>query len=289
MEMKAVLMVTFGIVLVAIGTILIAHGFQLRDLELRVMKGELIPFEVDSQKPIEIQIGGIHVIATLDELGKGFNLSQYVYWEGFDYPFKIVLKEGSFLISVTIYNANGEIVAKIVDNQWVVNENKIIARDRNYNAYAFEVIDSDLVPVVQVVFSPQNKMYLGGLFYGPTGRMFVTPNVTIFNPSSDDIKQSIQPIFLYPSEEHLGAMVNQPPAITKSTWVISTGAVLFILGSVISSGSLIQEKRKKTKRRIKRIERCRKEPKKTKCQSFRQSHFTRFTRVLSNSLRVTQS
>lgn len=250
MKMKVAL-IAFGIVLVALGTILITYGFELRDMELRVMKGELIPFEVDPQKPIEIQVGGIHVITTIDELSEGFNLTRYVNL-GFEYPFQIELKDGKFLTSVEIRNADGEMIAKIVDNQWVVNENKVIARDRNYNAYAFEVIDSDLVPVIQVFFTPQNKMYLGGLFYVPTGRMLVTPNSTILNPSSDDIKENIQPIFLYPSEEHLGAMVNQPPAITRSTWTIFTGAVLFFLGSLISSGSVIQKKRKKTKRRTKR-------------------------------------
>lgn len=150
--------------------------FQLRDMELRVMKGELIPFDVNPQKPIEIQIGGIHVITTVDELSEGFNLSRYVNL-GFEYPFQIELKDGKFLTSVKIWNADGEMIAKIVDNQWVVNDNTIITRGRNYNAYAFEVIDSDLVPVIQVVFAPENKMYLGGLFYVPTGECLSHPTV----------------------------------------------------------------------------------------------------------------
>lgn len=250
MESKTFLRVLIGIIIATIGGCLVTYGWQLRNMEIMAMKGEIIPFEVDPNRSIEIQIGGIHVITTLDQLSEGFNLTRYVNL-GFDYPFQIRLKERKFLTSIEIRNMDGEIVAKIVDNQWVVNSNPVIARDRNYNAYAFEVIDSDLIPVIQVVFTAHNKMYLGGLFYVPNGRMLVTPNVTIFGPSSEDISENIERIFVYPSEQHLGEMVNQPRPIMESEKLIFIGVILSILGTVFSSGSWIQGKRKKAKQRTK--------------------------------------
>jgi hypothetical protein len=255
-ETREVLIIIVGLLGVP-SAILIPYGFHLMGMEIREMKGELIPFEVDPQKPIEVQIGGFHVHTTMDKLSEGFNLSRYVNLEGYNYPFRIELKDGRFLASVEVLNANGEVVARIVDNQWVVNENTVIARDRNYNAYAFEVIDSNLVPVIQVIFAPQNKMYLGGLFYTPTSSILFTPNVTIIGPSSDDISEHIQPIFRYPSEEYLGVMVDQPAPINRSIWFISVGVSLLILCSLLSSGLLIQEKRRRTKRKTQKTTRPR--------------------------------
>ncbi len=246
-----------------IGAFLISYGFYLRRNEIGVMKGEIIPFNVDPNENIEVQIGGIHVITTFDRLSEGFNLTKHVNL-GFDYPFQIKLQNGKFLISTVIRNEDGEIIAKIVNNNWVVNDNHIIARDRNYNSFAFEVIDSDLNPVIQVIFSPSNKMYLGGLYYVPSGRMLLTPEATIFNPSSSQIAEETQPIFVYPSAQNLGSMVNGIPRITSSIWVISIGLALSILGAIVFSNAIIQKKRERTrtknlkKRRRSRVSKKRK-------------------------------
>ncbi len=237
--MKKPFVIMIGIMLTVSGPIFVREGFRLRDMELKAMKGEIIPFEIDPQEPIEVHIGGFHVILTMDELEEGFNLRRYISL-GFDYPFKIVLEERKFLTSVEIPNANGQMIAKIVDNQWVVHENKVIARDRNYNAYAFEVINSDLVPVIQVVYTPENKMYLGGFFYVPNGTMLVTPNATIINPLDMDTSEHIEPIFKYPSDEHLGEMVMMEVpksfietifGVRKSNWYIYGGAMVTAMGA----------------------------------------------------------
>jgi hypothetical protein len=249
-----------GIVLTITGPVLIAWGFQLRDIEFRTMKGELIPFTIDVQKPIEIQVGGFHFFMTLDQLAEGFNMSKYVDIFGWDYPFRVVLRNGRFFTSVEVYNADGETVAKIVDNQWVVSADPIMARDRNYNAYAFEVIDSDMVPVIQVVFSAQNKMYIGGLFYFQDGRMLCTTRETIVNPSSQNITEHIKPIFKYPSEEHLGEMVAENPQLLgRSSSIILVGILLGIVGGIfdyrIWMSSRKAKSRKMRKPRLKRAKR----------------------------------
>ena len=114
--------------------LVVSHGYRLADIETKKMKGELLPFDVDPEKPIEIQVGGIHALITFNELSQGFDMGRYVYIEGFHYPFQIQLENGRFLISVNITDANGEIVARITRNQWAVNNDPTIAYDRNYNS-----------------------------------------------------------------------------------------------------------------------------------------------------------
>jgi len=246
MRTTTILALFFGLLFLTAGPVLIGYGLILADDETKAMKGELLPFTIDSQQPIEIQCGGFNVHMTLDQLGEGFNLSHYVTIVGFDYPFRIVLRNQRFLVFVDIMNAKGEKVAKIAENDWSVNNDPIIAYDRNYNSYSFEVIDSDLVPVIQVVFKPQNRMYLGGFFYSPNmSVLLLSNNTSIVNPSLADLNSSLPRIFEYPSKDHLGETV------VKSTYevprassrVITLGVVFVALGIPITIyGEYLREK-----------------------------------------------
>jgi hypothetical protein len=233
MKTIAILAFSFGVVLTIVGPLAISYSWQLADKESRAMIGELLPFDIDSQKSIEIQCGGFNVDMTLDQLSEGFNLSHYINLVGFDYPFRITLKDQRFLVSANMRNDNGEVIAKIVDNQWSVNDNHVIAYDRNFNSYAFEVISSDSVPIIQVVFKPQNKMYIGGFLYSPNWTVLLLPNNTsVLNPSLTDLNESLPRIFKYPSEEHLYEMVE--PILYQvsrvSTQVFNLGVVLTAVG-----------------------------------------------------------
>ena len=233
MKTIAILSLFFGLVFTIIGPLMISYSWQLAGMESEAMTGKLLPFGIDSQKPIEIQCGGFHIFMTLDQLSEGFNLSSIVNLVGFDYPFHIRLKDQRFLVSVDVMNSNGEIIARIVNNYWSVNNNPVIAYDRNYNSYAFEVIGSDLVPVIQVVFKPQNRMYLGGFYFSPDWTVLLLPNDTsVINPSLTNLNESLPRIFKYPSEEHLGEMVEPIPyQISRiSTQVFNLGVVLTFLG-----------------------------------------------------------
>jgi hypothetical protein len=75
MKTAALLVIFFGIAFVVIGPIMWNNSNQLADTETKKMTGQLVPFEFDSQQPVEIQVGGIHVNMTLDQLSQGFNLS----------------------------------------------------------------------------------------------------------------------------------------------------------------------------------------------------------------------
>jgi hypothetical protein len=258
MRKKAVLVV-LGILFTVLGPILIAYGFQLRDIEIQAMKGEIAPFDIDFQKPFEVNFGSNIIIQTVNELSDGINLSTYIN-VGYEYPIQIKFRDVRLLVSAEIKNEEGETIAKIKDNYWVVNENNMIARDRNYNSYAFEVINSNLIPVLQVVVQEQNKIYIGGFFYDPSRKVLVTPRGLFINPSSAQIDENIQPIFRYPSEEHLGEMMMMGTSqIPRSTWVIFTGAVFTALGLICDYYyTRIRDKQRKTRSKKQRTQRRKK-------------------------------
>ena len=202
--------IVLGVILGIIGiigtSIIVRYGWELRKKELETMKGELKPPLIDFNKPFEVQLGGVHYITSIDELSTGINLRRALDL-GYDYPFKIEFKDNKLFISAEIKDENLETIAIIEKNQWTVNENDIIARDRNYNDYAFEVIDAKLRPRLQVIVKEQNKIYIGGYFYSVKGTFLAVNGSTYINYPPESIKEYIQRIFEYPSETNLHKMV----------------------------------------------------------------------------------
>lgn len=258
MRTITILALSCGLLFLTTGPVLIGYGLILADDETKAMTGELLPFGIDSQQPIEIQCGGFHVYMTLDQLSEGFNLSHYITLVGFDYPFHIALRNQKFLVSVDIVNAKGETVAKIAENDGSVNNDPIIAYDKNYNSYSFEVIDSDLVPVIQVVFKPLNRMYLGGFFYSPNMTvLLLSNNTSILNPSLTDLNSSLPRLFKYPSKDHLGETVVKGTyeVPRASLRIITLGMVFVALGIPITIyGEYLREKPRRRRQEHPRAE-----------------------------------
>jgi hypothetical protein len=238
--------VLLGIIFAILGTFLISYGFWIRDEETKTMRGELATPEVDYQEPFYVNFGSNILIQTIDDLSEGINLRRFIDI-GYDYPIQIRFKDKKLSIYAEIKNDEGVTIAKIVDNNWLVNENNMIAWDRNYNYYAFEVIDSELIPVLQVVLESQNSIYIGGFFRFPNGRMLVTPTGIIINPSEDQISEHVKCIFRYPSEKNLGMLVEMNLVTTLfgmpwSTWVILVGVVCAALGLILIENDKLRRK-----------------------------------------------
>ncbi len=201
-----------GILIIAlgsiIGTFIMYYAGQLKLEEQKLLTtetGSLDTPKIDPSKPITIQLGGFIFTPSLNDLENGFD-PRKVANLGFDYPFTISVKDNQLFVSAEIKNEKNETVAIIVDNQWTVNNDPIIARDRNYNAYAFEVIDSKLIPRLQVIIEPNNMIYVGGYFSTPVGNILMMPGTTITQPTSEMLKQYLIPIFEYPSNVNFGKM-----------------------------------------------------------------------------------
>lgn len=253
MKAIALSLIILGVAFVVIGPIVWNNGNQLADTENRKETGQLIPFDINSSQLVELQFGGIHVETSLEQLSQGFNLSHYVYL-GFDYPFQVEFKDDRILVSAVIRNAEGEKVATITENAWAVSNNRVIAYERNYNAYAFEVIDSNLVPVIQIEFFPNNKMYLGGFFYIPNSTLLLTDDSMIGSPSPENISYArAHTLFNYPSEQHLMEMAEKPsyPVVRTSAQVIVAGEIITFLGIAFSATTASAEYLRKERARSK--------------------------------------
>lgn len=126
-----------------------------------------------------------------------------------------VSRDGSrIMVSTSIFDGKGNLVADLVNNEWQVNRN--VSYDRNFTDNALEVKDSsgDIVLQVRLV---EDRVQLQGKFYGPNGDAIAFGKgvdasgslggiMEMTGPNNPVLKMKIQPMFLYPSELHLGEL-----------------------------------------------------------------------------------
>jgi hypothetical protein len=202
--------VTFGV----LSLILVPYGFELTKSGIGVMAGKLSAPQVDFRKPFELHFDSITGVYDATQLENGIDVPPLINLGGF-IPVQIRIRDEKLLVSAEVKDEAGETIAKIHDNEWVVNNNPVKARDRNYNDYAFEVIDANGIPVLQVYTQGGNLIFVNGLFYYAGGRILASPEVTIGSPTDIEVSEKLTPIFKYPSG-------GSPYAVP----VIAVGAVL---------------------------------------------------------------
>ena len=113
MNIKALLTIASAVIMIVIGT----YCFSTIAPHVEAIKtGKLVPFKVDDQKPFDVQIGGVHNILTVDQL-QGFDFRKGVAFGDIEYPFNLKYEAGQLFVSAEIKNINGDVVAKIADNQ----------------------------------------------------------------------------------------------------------------------------------------------------------------------------
>jgi len=79
-------------------------------------------------------------------------------------PFSIRrAKDGGLLISAIIHSLDGKVIAKIQNNNWVLNPNNYFRK--NFDKSALEVIDEYDIPVLQVEYLDGNNIKMGGVFH----------------------------------------------------------------------------------------------------------------------------
>jgi hypothetical protein len=203
-----------------------------------MLAGELTAPLTDYQKLFELHLGSNAFAYNLSQLNEGINLKSIINL-GFDYPFRIRFDEGKVLISAEVRNQAGDLVAEIIDNNWAVNSNTTIAHDKNFNEYAFEVIDSNSIPILQVSVRNFNEIHVGGLFYVPNGRLLIGSSAMTFNPLDRNIREQLKPMFRYPSYD-----------LSFAILVFASGAVLGTLGTILVSwGFALRKQNTRTTKR----------------------------------------
>lgn len=112
-------------------------------------------------------------------------------------------KNDKLLVDIDIKNKNGAIVAKLINNEWVISDE---ALDRNYDDEHFEVFDKyEDVPVLQIMLL-ENVVVLNGVFYTKEGQKHVATAEGLFINPQEPLKKLISPWFEYPSAEYPGKL-----------------------------------------------------------------------------------
>lgn len=182
--------------------LLIPYGFHLLAKPRQMLQGRLDAARIDPQKPIFVNFGSNILQTDYNQVStRGIDLRRFIN-VGFEYPLKIRLEQARMLVSAFLTDAQGRMVAQIVDNEWQINPDNHY--DRNFDNNALEVIDKQRIPALQIVLSEENAVYIGGVFNFPSGRAVVTPNGFLWNPSEDQIQEYIRRIFIYPGDKNLG-------------------------------------------------------------------------------------
>ena len=126
-----------------------------------------------------------------------------------DNSLTIILDRGQVKVSTLIRDKSGSAVAELINNEWKVNINS--AFDRNYSKDALEVKDNtgDIVLQVKVL---QDRIQFQGKFYDNQGNGVALGKhdsgqggiIEKTGARHPNLELKIEPIFLYPSENHLG-------------------------------------------------------------------------------------
>jgi hypothetical protein len=245
-------LLVIGAVLVAYGTLIaVPIGWQQYNSAIMTLNGELIPFSVDMSKPFDVMLSaGVIFQYSGTDLANGFDLSTAPLFAVFNFAsnqFQIQFTNNKMFVSANIKNSNNTLIAQIVNNTWkTVNPDTLLFWDRNYNAYAFEIIGSTGKPTLQVIMVGPNKIQIGGLFYTKTGSIYIAPEpdgaMLYVNVGDQHLEEeaAIQTIFKYPAltnSSNLGKMINpiypSSDPLSEPIRTIIFGVALFIIGTIL--------------------------------------------------------
>ena len=206
-----------------------------------------------------VSIGTISTDYTVDELANWVDLTHFIHIEEnqktVTFPVKFAFEGNIVHVYAEIKDNNNVTIGTVNDNNWWAANPENIASvwDRNYNAYAFELIDENKIPVLQISLGQQNKIDIGfSLFSQGLPYYFGITTGTFIGGVSDEDLQQIRSstLFLYPSDDHIGELRNSTGYPTNNVLASVNGKIqlgngLAITGNIltaifgISLGSLI--------------------------------------------------
>jgi hypothetical protein len=253
-----------GIVLIVIGPIITSNGYSDQQNAVGATSGQLTFPKIDTSKPVFVELGGAGNNYSFQELQNGIDLTKLICFQNEDnrtvqFPITVTFgDDGQVLVSARILDSKNNTIARIIDNEWKTSSDNMEVWDRNYNSYAFEVRDSNGIPVLQVVIGTQNEIMLGVSLYNQGIPLFsyVTTGINYFSdfPTAEELKAVRNAtIFQYPSSSHLGQMrdiaipdFNSPHQMTNahlseenplliSSLEIWGGVVITVIGLIITT------------------------------------------------------
>jgi len=176
-----ILLLVIGSILTSYGSLdLVPNGEKDKDNAIRALNGEIIPFEIDPTQPFRVMLSSDidWFTYSIEELAQGIDLNNVLYDKIMTDQFKIQFIDNKLSVSANIRDSDGNLIAHIVNNAWktVDPSHQLAFWDRNYNAYAFEIIGSNNKPTFQVIMVGPNRIQVGGLFYTQGGgSIYIAP------------------------------------------------------------------------------------------------------------------
>jgi len=209
MKVNPWIYIIVGVFGVAIFTILAGYGWLKLKQESEPLRGKISGKILDETKPYILNFGNNFREFNGNILKQGINLAKLsvVYIEGVNIPIKLYSENNRLLIDATIYDKNNTIIGQIIRNEWEIIRGNI--RDRNYSINAFEIIDNENKPVLQIYLGEGNNIFFGGYFYNANEKKYYysTEGITY-------IESPMKTIFKYPSSKYLGKL-NDPDNLPK--------------------------------------------------------------------------
>jgi hypothetical protein len=172
-----------------------------RDKSREPSTGQLSGKVVNEQQQFVINVGsntfklGGEILRTGLDIGTLMRFRNHI-------PIKLYNENNRLMFDVAVHDEDGKLICSIVRNEWRFNPDGNY--DRNYDINAFEIIDSDGIPLLQIQFKEVNQVYFGG--YVPKKGQYdiYTPNGTIYAIDKETAKAEVRRIFMYPSSDNLG-------------------------------------------------------------------------------------
>jgi len=212
--------VALGLVLAAIG----GYGAYIFGKRIEREKDARRAYTGEIRSPIKVVVSSKDHVWPQLELGNSGTVFAYTGPQGSplfkfaeDANLTIVREDGRVKVSLDIRDKRGALVAELVKNEWRVNPHN--AFDRNYSTDALEVRDASGDVVLQVKALP-DRVQLQARLYDPSGRGIGFGKVVgpdgrpgggiVLSPSGHPLDLKIAPMFKYPSDTHLGQLVDSP-------------------------------------------------------------------------------
>lgn len=169
-----------------------------------------------------VQAAGEHYIAVGATLFKIDAPDGVFLREGNEPVLSIRIEGGKLMVSATIRDAAGNLVAELTDNEWRLNVNNFF--DRNYRSDLLEVRDQSGRVVLQVVDLGQ-VIHFAGIIHCRSGWSYAlipagdSGAYMEIRPPGEPTERSIEPICRYPSQEHLG----ECPGLSRIKQIVRVG------------------------------------------------------------------
>ena len=145
-------------------------------------------------------------------------------------PVTVSFKGGVLLYDIKFWGGTGKPPIEVKNNKFTV---RVPEWDRNFNASAFEVVDSNNVPILQVIRKTPTHIIVNGIFPLPDGLLLPAgPNGAIPTGVRSVPRDFIlQPIFNYPAWKYPGQLVNSSPGAVTAPITSGPCSVVQVGGS----------------------------------------------------------